>query len=67
MIISQTPLRISFAGGGTDLAAYYASHTGFVVSTAIDKGFRTGDIATGAASEKKVGTTAMTDAILAGI
>lgn len=37
MIISQTPLRISFAGGGTDLAAYYAKHGGFVVSTAIDK------------------------------
>ena len=23
MIITQTPLRISFAGGGTDLSAYY--------------------------------------------
>ncbi len=37
MIITQTPLRISFAGGGTDLAVYYAQHEGFVVSTAIDK------------------------------
>ena len=37
MIISQTPLRISFAGGGTDLAAYYQPHGGLVVSTAIDK------------------------------
>lgn len=37
MIITQTPLRISFAGGGTDLAAYYAQREGFVVSTAIDK------------------------------
>jgi D-glycero-alpha-D-manno-heptose-7-phosphate kinase len=37
MIITQTPLRISFAGGGTDLAAYYAEREGFVVSTAIDK------------------------------
>jgi D-glycero-alpha-D-manno-heptose-7-phosphate kinase len=37
MIISQTPLRVSFAGGGTDLAAYYAEREGFVVSTAIDK------------------------------
>lgn len=37
MIISQTPLRISFCGGGTDLAAYYQHHGGFVVSTAIDK------------------------------
>ncbi len=37
MIITQTPLRISFAGGGTDLAAYYEKHEGFVVSSAIDK------------------------------
>lgn len=37
MIISQTPLRISFAGGGTDLKAFYELHEGEVVSTAIDK------------------------------
>lgn len=37
MIISQTPLRISLSGGGTDLANYYDPHEGFVVSTAIDK------------------------------
>src|SRR5258706_1906118 len=37
MIISQTPLRISLAGGGTDLADYYLNHEGYVVSTAIDK------------------------------
>jgi D-glycero-alpha-D-manno-heptose-7-phosphate kinase len=37
MIISQTPLRISLAGGGTDLPNYYKKHDGFVVSTAIDK------------------------------
>lgn len=37
MIITQTPLRISLAGGGTDLAKYYLNHEGFVVSTAIDK------------------------------
>lgn len=37
MIISQTPLRISLAGGGTDLSGYYEKHEGFVVSTAIDK------------------------------
>lgn len=37
MIISQTPLRISLAGGGTDLSNYYKKHDGFVVSTAIDK------------------------------
>lgn len=37
MIISQTPLRISLSGGGTDLSNYYIPHEGFVVSTAIDK------------------------------
>jgi D-glycero-alpha-D-manno-heptose-7-phosphate kinase len=37
MIVTQTPLRVSFAGGGTDLAAYYELREGFVVSTAIDK------------------------------
>jgi D-glycero-alpha-D-manno-heptose-7-phosphate kinase len=37
MIISRTPLRISFAGGGTDLAAFYKKHTGAVTSTAIKK------------------------------
>ena len=37
MIISRTPLRISFAGGGTDLRAYYGRERGAVLSTAIDK------------------------------
>lgn len=37
MIITQTPLRISIAGGGTDLPGYYRQHGGYVVSTAIDK------------------------------
>jgi len=37
MIITQPPLRISFAGGGTDLAAYYEHRDGYVVSSAIDK------------------------------
>jgi len=37
MIISRTPLRVSFAGGGTDLPAYYMHEPGAVVSTAIDK------------------------------
>lgn len=37
MIISKTPLRISFAGGGSDLKAYYQHRPGAVVSTAIDK------------------------------
>jgi len=37
MIISQTPLRVSFAGGGTDLYEYYKTGYGAVVSTAINK------------------------------
>ena len=37
MIISRTPMRISFAGGGSDLAVYYRRGYGSVVSTAIDK------------------------------
>jgi len=37
MIISRTPMRISFAGGGSDLEVYYRSGYGSVVSTAIDK------------------------------
>ena len=37
MIISRTPFRVSFAGGGTDLSAFYRGHPGAVVSTAIDK------------------------------
>jgi D-glycero-alpha-D-manno-heptose-7-phosphate kinase len=37
MIISKTPLRMSFVGGGTDLPAFYRRHGGAVVSTAIDK------------------------------
>lgn len=38
MIITKTPLRISFAGGGTDLAAFYeAEHYGAVVTSTINK------------------------------
>jgi D-glycero-alpha-D-manno-heptose-7-phosphate kinase len=37
MIITRTPLRVSFAGGGTDLKAYYGRERGAVLSTAIDK------------------------------
>lgn len=37
MIISQTPLRMSFVGGGSDLPAFYREHGGAVLSTAIDK------------------------------
>ncbi len=37
MIISRTPLRISFIGGGSDMAAFYSREAGGVVSTAINK------------------------------
>ena len=37
MIISRTPLRISFVGGGSDLPSYYIQERGCVVSTAIKK------------------------------
>ena len=37
MIISQTPLRISFVGGGTDLRGYWEIEEGKVLSSAIDK------------------------------
>lgn len=37
MIITQTPLRISFAGGGTDFPDFFETHGGCVVSSAIDK------------------------------
>lgn len=37
MIITQTPLRISFAGGGTDFHQFYRKDGGCVVSSAIDK------------------------------
>ena len=37
MIITRTPFRISFFGGGTDYAAWYQEHGGVVLSTAIDK------------------------------
>lgn len=37
MIITQTPLRMSFAGGGSDLPAFYRRFGGAVVSTAVDK------------------------------
>lgn len=37
MIISRTPFRISFAGGGSDLPSFYKKHTGAVLSTSINK------------------------------
>jgi D-glycero-alpha-D-manno-heptose-7-phosphate kinase len=37
MIITQTPLRVSFVGGGTDLRGFYSQEPGCVLSAAIDK------------------------------
>lgn len=37
MIISRTPFRISFFGGGTDYPAWYRKHGGTVLATTIDK------------------------------
>ncbi|WP_010583533.1 GHMP family kinase ATP-binding protein [Schlesneria paludicola] len=37
MIISQTPYRISFGGGGTDLPAFYREECGAVFSATIDR------------------------------
>jgi D-glycero-alpha-D-manno-heptose-7-phosphate kinase len=41
MLIARAPMRVSFAGGGTDLEAYYARYEGIVISTAINKYFYT--------------------------
>jgi len=37
MIISRTPFRISFFGGGTDYPGWYLKHGGMVLATSIDK------------------------------
>lgn len=37
MIISRTPFRISFAGGGSDLPSFYNKEMGAVISTSINK------------------------------
>lgn len=37
MVITQTPLRISFAGGGTDFPDFYRREGGAVLNAAIDK------------------------------
>lgn len=37
MIISRTPLRISFAGGGTDMPAFYRRFGGAVINTSISR------------------------------
>tara|TARA_B000000532_G_scaffold56960_2_gene44440 strand:- start:351 stop:1355 length:1005 start_codon:yes stop_codon:yes gene_type:complete len=36
-VITSTPLRISFAGGGSDFYDFFSSHEGAIVSTTIDK------------------------------
>ena len=37
MIVSKTPLRMSFVGGGSDIPSFYKEDIGAVLSTAIDK------------------------------
>jgi D-glycero-alpha-D-manno-heptose-7-phosphate kinase len=37
MIITRTPLRVSFFGGGTDYPAWFQEHGGAVLATTIDK------------------------------
>lgn len=37
MIVTRTPLRISFCGGGSDLPPFYERYGGHVVSTTVDK------------------------------
>lgn len=37
MIITRTPFRVSFAGGGSDLPSFYRKHEGCVLSTSINK------------------------------
>ena len=37
MVITQTPFRMSFFGGGTDFPDFYREHGGAVISTTFDK------------------------------
>jgi D-glycero-alpha-D-manno-heptose-7-phosphate kinase len=37
MIITRTPFRISFVGGGSDMETFYSRHQGAVLSTSINK------------------------------
>jgi D-glycero-alpha-D-manno-heptose-7-phosphate kinase len=37
MIVTQTPIRISFLGGGTDFRQFFTQEEGWVVSSAIDR------------------------------
>ena len=37
MIITKTPFRMSFFGGGTDMPEFFSEHGGAVLSTTFDK------------------------------
>ena len=37
IVITKTPLRLSFLGGGTDIGYFYRKYSGAVLSTAINK------------------------------
>ena len=37
IVITKTPLRVSFVGGGTDFSEYFNKYEGKVVSTSINK------------------------------
>lgn len=37
MIISKTPFRVSFFGGGTDFPVWYKKKEGLIISSSIDK------------------------------
>lgn len=37
MIITRSPLRVTFGGGGTDVPSYYREHGGFLIAAAIDR------------------------------
>lgn len=37
MIITQTPFRMSFFGGRTDMESFFREHGGAVLSTTFDK------------------------------
>ena len=37
IVISRTPLRVSFLGGGTDISNFYKKYSGLVVSATINK------------------------------
>lgn len=37
MIITRTPFRMSFLGGGTDIPSFFNEHGGAVFSTTFDK------------------------------